>query len=82
MKINATIAIELFDDQKDELFVELLKELYEDYGGSYKPFADNPKELRDAAKTLLRLYMIPSEYEEYFHEKYADQTIYGVTHIG
>ena len=82
MKINATIAIELFDDQKDELFVELLKELYEDYSGSYKPFADNPKELQEAAKTLLRLYMIPSEYEEYFNEKYSDQTIYGVTHIG
>jgi len=82
MKINLPIEVKFTDDQKDELIVELLKEVYEDYSGSYASFADNPEKLCNAAKTLLQVYMIPSEYTEYFKEDYLDPTIYGVTHIG
>ena len=69
MKINATVNIELNEDQKDELLVQLLKEVYVNHTES--KLAENDEEVSSAAKVLLHNFMYPQEYKDYFNEAYV-----------
>ena len=60
--------IQVDDDQADRIFVDLLLNCYYDYTGDLAKYADDSEALALACKTLLKVYMVPSEYRETFYE--------------
>ncbi len=60
--------IQVDDDQADRIFVDLLLNCYYDYTGELAQYADDSEALTLACKTLLKVYMLPSEYREEFKE--------------
>ena len=60
--------IQVEDEEADRIFVDLLMRTYQDYTGELAKYADDADALALACKTLLKVYMTPSEYVETFYE--------------
>jgi hypothetical protein len=60
--------IQVDDREADRIFVDLLLNCYYDYTGDLAKYADDSEALALACKTLLKVYMVPSEYRETFYE--------------
>lgn len=79
VKFNHTIDVQLTDDQKDCLIIQLLQEMHQDAKEDYERATSNPdniiyshpedvknaKRRAKAAKRLLEYHMIPSDFEEF-----------------
>ena len=60
--------IKVDEEQADRIFVDLLLNCYWDYTGELAQYADDADEIARACKTLLKIYMTPSEYGEEVEE--------------
>jgi len=61
------LILSIDDDQADRIFVDLLYNCYWEYKGELS-FAEEAGEIARACKTLLKQYMVPSEYREEFED--------------
>ena len=76
MRIDATLEIEMFDDQAEEIFVEYLKKKYVDH--IQNPIVVVPEDvvnnnrLLAAMAQVLSYYMVYSDYLKFIEEVHGD----------
>ena len=76
MKIDATLEIEMFDDQAEEICLEFLKKDYAAF--AYNPIIIIPEDAVDhnqllaAMARVIKYYSMPDEYKKFMEEVHGD----------